>query len=115
VQAGGAVRGASTVHPSRRLNALLAIAAVLAVAAVLALAVWVVPLATSEVGGEDVTPKAGTGSAVVHDDAGNVRSLSYSLPHGKVVSGAVPAVVHDDAGNIPPGTGTTRVPGSHLN
>ncbi|HEX2183801.1 MAG TPA: hypothetical protein VHH10_16075 [Rubrobacteraceae bacterium] len=103
MQVGGAVQGASTVHPRRRLNALLVIAAVLAVAAVLALLVWVIPLATSEVGSENATQKAGTGPAVVHDDAGNMPT-----------TGAGSAAVHDDAGDIPPGTGTTRVPGSHL-
>jgi hypothetical protein len=86
-------------------EALLALAAILVVAAMVAVAVWVVPIATSGVGAEDVAPKAATGSAVVHDDAGNVGSLSYPLPHGKVVSGAPSAVVHDDAGNMPTTTG----------
>jgi hypothetical protein len=84
------------------MEVLLTMAAILVVAAMVAVAVWVVPLATSGVGAEDAIPKAGSGSAVVHDDAGNVGSLSYPLPHGKVVSGAVPAVVHDDAGNLNP-------------
>ncbi len=84
-----------------RMEALLAMAAVLAVAAMVAVAVWVVPLATSGVGAEDALQKAATGSAVVHDDAGNVGSLSYPLPHGKVVSGAPSAAIHDDAGNMP--------------
>jgi hypothetical protein len=42
------------------------------VAAVLALAVWAVPLATSGVGTSSSVPKAGAGSALIHDDAGNV-------------------------------------------
>jgi hypothetical protein len=101
MQAGNAARrGVGTLPRRGRMEALLAIAAVLAVAAVVALLVWVVPLATSGVGAEDAVQKAGSGSAVVHDDAGNVGSLTYPLPHGKVVSGAVPAVVHDDAGNM---------------
>jgi hypothetical protein len=88
MQAGNAARGVGTLPGRGRLNALLAIAAVLVVAAMVAVAVWVVPLATSGVGAEDV-PKAGAGSAIVHDDAGNVNP------------GAVPALVHDDAGNMP--------------
>ena len=72
VPAGGAAQGASTIHQRRRLNALLAIAAIVVIAAVVALLVWVVPPATSEVGADDAIPKAG--SAVVHDDAGNMVS-----------------------------------------
>ena len=86
-----------------RMEVLLTMAAILAVAAMVA--VWVVPLATSGVGAEDAVPTAGAGSAVVHDDAGDVGNLSYPLPHGKVVSGAVPAIVHDDAGNVSTTTG----------
>jgi ferric-dicitrate binding protein FerR (iron transport regulator) len=99
VPAGGAAQGASTIHPRRRLNALLAIVAVVVIAAMVALVVWVVPLATSEVGAEDAIPKAGAGSAVVHDDAGKVNRYSYPLPPGKVV-GVDSVVIHDDAGNM---------------
>lgn len=109
MQAGGAARGVGTIPGRGRLNALLAAAAVLAVAAVLALMVWVVPPTTSDVGAEDAVPKAATGSAVLHDDAGNVGDLSYPLPHGKEVPGAVPAVVHDDAGNMPTTSGVPAV------
>jgi hypothetical protein len=73
------------------MESLLVMAAVLAVAAGLALMAWVVPLATSGAGAEDVTPKAATGSAVVHDDAGNMPA-----------TGAGSAVIHDDAGNLNP-------------
>jgi cytosine/uracil/thiamine/allantoin permease len=73
MQAGGAAQGVGTIPGRRRLNALLTIAAVLVVAAVLALAVWVVPLATSGVGTEEDVPKAGAGSALILDDAGNVN------------------------------------------
>jgi hypothetical protein len=52
---------------------LVASVAVLVVAAVLALAVWVGPLATSGIGTEEGVPKAGAGSALIHDDAGNVK------------------------------------------
>ena len=72
MQAGNAARGVGTIPRRGRPNAVMAIAAVLVVAAALALAVWVVPLATSEIGAEDALPKAGADSAVVHDDAGNV-------------------------------------------
>jgi hypothetical protein len=90
MQVGGAVQGASTIHPRRRLNVVLAIAAIVVIAAVVALVVWVVPLATSGVGAEDAIPKVGAGSAVIHDDAGKV------LPD----AGVVPAVVVDEAGNV---------------
>ena len=93
------MQGTSTIHPRRRLNALLAIAAILVIAALVALAVWVTPLAMSGVGTEDAIPKAGAGSALVHDDAGSM------LPE----AGAVSAAVHDDAGNIPSGAGSALV------
>ena len=50
MQVGGAVQGVGTIHPRRRLNALLAIAAIVVIAAVVALMVWVMPLATSRAG-----------------------------------------------------------------
>lgn len=90
MQAGNAARGVGTIPRRRRPNALLAAAAVLLVAAMVALMVWVVPLATSEVGVEDAAPRAGAGSAVIHDDAGNMPS------------GAGSAIVHDDAGHLTP-------------
>jgi ferric-dicitrate binding protein FerR (iron transport regulator) len=90
VPAGGAAQGASTIHPRRRLNALLAIAAIVVITAMVALLAWVVPLATSEVGAGDAIPKAGAGSAVIHDDAGNMPLSAGS------------AIVHDDAGNMLP-------------
>ena len=67
MQAGGAARRGVGAIPGRgRLNALLAVAAS-------ALMVWVVSLTTSGVGVEDAAPRAGAGSAVVHDDAGNLK------------------------------------------
>ena len=102
MQTGSAARrGAGTLPGRGRMEVLLTMAAILVVAAMVAVAVWVVPLATSGVGAEDAIPKAGSGSAVVHDDAGNVGSLSIPLPHGKVVPGAPSAAIHDDAGNMP--------------
>jgi hypothetical protein len=75
--------------------------AVVVVAAALALAVWMAPTATtSDAGANDTRPNAGAGSAVLHDDAGNVGDLYYPLPHGKAASGAGSAVLHDDAGNV---------------
>jgi hypothetical protein len=63
-----------TICGRRGLKAILvASVAVLVVAAILALAVWVVPLATSGVGTEEAVLKAGAGSALIHDDAGNVN------------------------------------------
>jgi hypothetical protein len=74
MQAGGAAQGVGTICGRRGLKAILvASVAVLVVAAILALAVWVVPLATSGVGTEEAVLKAGAGSALIHDDAGNVN------------------------------------------
>jgi hypothetical protein len=73
MQVSGAVQGAGTIHPRRRLNALLVIAAIVVIAAVVALMVWVVPLATSGVGTADA----------IRDDG-----LYYPLPHGKVAPDA---------------------------
>jgi hypothetical protein len=92
VQAGGTVQGASSIpRRGRRLEALLALAAILVIAAAMALVVWVFPLASS--GGvetQDANPKAGAaaGSAIIHDDAGNMPSGTGS------------AIIHDDAGNV---------------
>src|SRR5215213_6926056 len=100
MQVGGAVQGASTIHPRRRLNVVLAIAAIVVIAAVVALIVWVVPLATSGVGAEDAAPKAGAGSAVIPNEG-----LYYPLPQGKVA----PVGMHDDAGNMLSGAGTATL------
>jgi hypothetical protein len=110
MQAGSAAQGVGTIPRRRRLNVLLAAAAVLVVAAMVALLVWAGPLTTSQVGTEDAIPKAG--SAVVHDDAGNLNRNSYPLPHGKVAqpfAGASDAVLHDDAGNMPPSAGSAII------
>jgi hypothetical protein len=64
-------QGVGTIPRLRRLEVLLAIVAIVVIAAVGALLVWVVPLATS--GAEDAIPKASAGSAVIHDDAGNMK------------------------------------------
>ncbi|MGI8912059.1 MAG: hypothetical protein ACR2JR_16145 [Rubrobacteraceae bacterium] len=91
MQVGGAVQeGVSTIPRRRRLNALLAIAAVVVIVAMVALLAWVVPPATSGVGAEDANPNAGAGSAIIHDDAGNVHPET----------GAGSAIIHDDAGNV---------------
>jgi hypothetical protein len=87
MQVGSTVQGVGTIHPRKRLNALLVIAAIVVIAAVVALMVWVVPLATSGVGAEDAAPKAGAGSAVIPNEG-----LYYPLPHGKVA----PAVIDTD-------------------
>ncbi len=109
----GALQGVSTIPRRRRLNALLAIAAIVVIAAVVALMVRVVSLATSGVGAEDAIPNAaGAGSAVIHDDPGNVNRYSYPLPHGKVAplnAGAGSAVIHDDAGNVNRNTGSAPI------
>ena len=87
MQVDGALQGGSTRPRRGRLNVLLA---TLVIAAMVALAVWVVPLATSQVGAEDAIPKAGVGSTIIHDDAGNVHRNAGS------------AVLHDDAGSVHP-------------
>jgi hypothetical protein len=108
VPAGGAGQGAGTIHPRRRLNALQAIAAVVVIAAMVTLVVWIVPLATSGGEAEDVNPNAGAGSAIIHDDAGNLPTDAEwaAGPRGifypeKVASDAGSAPVHDDPWNLP--------------
>ena len=78
--------GTTTIPRSGgRLVVALAIAAILVIVAVTALLVWAGPL--TMIGAEAANPSAG--SAVVHDDAGNMP-----------LTGAGAAVVHDDAGDI---------------
>ena len=99
----GTAQRASTVPRRRRPNVLLAIVAVVVISAMVALLVWAAPLARSGVGAEDADPKAGAGSAIIHDDAGNVNRYSYPLPPGKgarLNAGAGSAVIHDDPGNV---------------
>jgi hypothetical protein len=72
-----------------RLEALLAVAAILVIVATMALMTRGV-LAPATGGAQDVHLKAGAGTAVVHDDAGNMPISAGS------------SVVHDDAGNVKP-------------
>ena len=72
MQVGGALQGGSTSPRRRRLNVLLAILAIVVIAAMITLLVWAGALARSGVGAEDAN--AGAGSAVIHDDPGNVHS-----------------------------------------
>ena len=88
MQISGPVQGVSTIPRRRRLNALLAIVTIVLIAAMVALLVGAGALARSGVGAEDTNPKAaGAGSAVIHDDAGNVNRNTSS------------AIIHDDAWN----------------
>jgi hypothetical protein len=130
MQAHGAAQGVGTTIPRRGrrlLEALLAIVAILVIVAVMALMTrGVLSPATGGVGAQDTNLKAGAGSAVVHDDAGNVPStgtgaaivhedlLVWAFPPASSGDGAQDAnpnagaaagaaVVHDDAGNIPIG------------
>jgi hypothetical protein len=90
--------------------------AIVVIAAMVALVVWTAPFATSGgVGAEDAIPKAGAGSAIVHDDAGNMPlSAGSAVIHddaGSMLSdlpeaGAVSAAIHDDAGNVHPNAGS---------
>ena len=89
MQVDSALLGVSAIPRRRRLNVVLAI---LVVAAMVALLVWATPLATSGAGVEEASPKAaGAGSATY-----------YPLPHGKVAdaAGVGSAVLHEDAGNV---------------
>jgi hypothetical protein len=91
MQLDGALRGGADAIPRRRrLNLLLAILAIVVIAAMVALLVWAAPFASSEFGAEDANPNSGAGSAILHDDAGNVHRDAGS------------AVIHDDAGNVHP-------------
>ncbi len=58
------------------------------IAAIVALLVWAAPLVRSGVGAEDANSNGG--SAVIHDDAGNVHRNAGS------------AVLHDDPWNVHP-------------
>ena len=80
MQADGAVRGASTTPPRRgQPNVLLAIVTVAVIAAVAALLVlWSAPFAGSGVGADDADPSAGSGFAIIHDDAWNMPDNAYS-------------------------------------
>ena len=95
MQAHGAARGGVGTPMPRgggRLGGLLAVAAVLVIVAVMATMTWGMGApAAGGVGAEDANPKAGSGSALVHDDAGNIAP-----------AGAGSALVHDDAGNVKP-------------
>jgi hypothetical protein len=114
MQAGGAARGAGAIPRRGRLEVLLAIAAVVAVTAMVAFLMWMPPLTTSGVGADDAIPRAGAGSAIIHD-AGSMNRYSDPLPRGKVAAantlntGAGTAVVHDDAGNMLRGAGSAAV------
>ena len=101
--AGGAAQGAGTIHPRRQLNALQAMAAIVVIAAMVALVVWIVPLARSGGGAEEVNPKAAAaGSAVYYPLPQGKAASYYPLPHGKVAPDAGSAPVHDDPWNLHP-------------
>ena len=111
MQAHGAARGGvGTTIPrrgGRLLEALLAIAAIVVIVAVMALMTQGVLAPTSSgLGAQDANLKAGAGTAIVHDDAGNMPPATGSvLVHddaGNMPIGAGAAIVHDDAGNVRP-------------
>jgi hypothetical protein len=83
---------------------LLTVAAILVIVALMALMTrGVVTPATG--GAQDANLKAGVGSALVHDDAGNMPPVTGSaLIHDDAgnmrATGAGATVVHDDAGNV---------------
>ncbi len=89
MQVYGAARGGAGTVPrgGGRLQAWLAVAAILVILALMALLAQGAPPATG--GAEDANLKAGGGSAIVHDDAGNMPPSTSS------------AIVHDDAGKMP--------------
>ena len=109
MQAGGAAPTVGTILRRRRLEVLVAIAAIVVIAAVVALMVWVVPLATSGVGAEDAISKASAGSAIIHDDAGNLptdaeRAAFYQMRQGAVkntgIMHASMVNLRDDEGDV---------------
>ncbi len=77
MQVDSAAQAGSTItRRRRRLEVLVTIAAIVVIAAVVALLVWVAPFAASEARTEPANPNTGvgfTGSAVIHDEPGNVR------------------------------------------
>ena len=96
MQAHGGARGRiGTPMPrggGRRLGGLLAVAAILVVLAMMAAITWGMGApATVGLGTEDANLKAGSGSALVRDDAGNMPA-----------TGTGSTLVHDDAGNVKP-------------
>jgi hypothetical protein len=90
MQVDGVAHGVGTIPRRRRLNALLTIVAVVVIAAMVALMVWAGAPARSGVGAEEANPKAGTGTAVIHDGAGHM------FPE----AGAGSTPIHDDAGSV---------------
>jgi hypothetical protein len=88
MQANGAAQGVGTIPRHSRLEMLLVIAAIVVIVALTSLLMRGVTPATS--GAVDDNFKAGAGSAIVHDDAGNMPPDAGA------------AVVHDDAGNLKP-------------
>ena len=105
MQVDGALQGGRTIPRRGRLRVLLAILAIVVIAAMITLLVRAGAPARSGVGAQDASLNAGAGSAVIHDDAGNVNRYSYPLPPGKAAqlnAGADSAVLHDDAGNVHP-------------
>jgi hypothetical protein len=103
MQAHGAAQGVGTIpRRGRRLEVLLAIAVFVVIAAMTALLVRGVTPATGGVG--DANVKAG--SAIVHDDAGNMPpGAGAAVVHddaGNMLRGAGSAIVHDDAGDMKP-------------
>jgi hypothetical protein len=97
MQLNGALRGGASTIPWRgRLRVLLAILAIVVIAAMVALVGWAAPIASNEIGTEEANPNsAGAGSSVVtHDDP-------WNLPR----SNAGSAVIHDDAGDVHPRLG----------
>jgi hypothetical protein len=105
MQANGSARGGAGTVPRGDgwLQVLLAVAAIVVILVVMALLAQGVPPATD--GAEDATLKAGGGSAIVHDDAGNMPpSTRTAIVHddaGKMpLNGTGSAILHDDAGNM---------------
>ena len=97
MQVGGAVQGASTIHPRGRLNALLALAAIVVIAAAVALMVWVVPLAKSGVGAEAAVPKPEASWVTLYDAEGNPHRIH--LRTGWAGDAAPWVVLYDAEGN----------------
>ena len=98
MHAGSLVQGTGTLHPRRRLNALLALAGMVVIAAMVALMVWIESLATIEVGAEGAIPKAETPWVTLYDEEGNAHLVHVRTGGAE---DAPPWVrLFDDEGNV---------------
>lgn len=104
------VARAAIKQPRRgRLDVLLAVAVI---GTLIALMVWAVPPGSEDTSGT-AAPTAGAGSAIIHDDAGNVnRNVAPAVIHDdawNIPRDESSAVIHDDAWNMPASAGSAII------